>query len=75
MVRQTCPGFCHFRYMMGGQISISLASRHRQAPARLSMMTTTEGALLQPSSAPLRKSPLIVGVNKYSHVSSTVSGI
>jgi hypothetical protein len=68
MVRQKGADFCRSRCMTGRQSS-SRAFRDRQASARLSMKAKMEDALGQPSSSPLRRGPLIVGVNKYSHVS------
>lgn len=71
MVRQKGADLCGSRCMTGRKSS-SRAFRGGQASARLSMKTTTDDALRQPSSSPLRRGPLIVGVNKYSHVSHNI---
>jgi len=72
MVRQKDAGLYRSRCMTGRQSS-SRAFRDCQASARLRMKATTEDALPQPSSSPSRRGPVIIGVNKYSHVSNNKS--
>lgn len=69
MVRQKDAGLCRSRCMTGRQSS-SRAERRQASAARLRMKTTTEDALPQKSSSPSRRGPVIIGVNKYSHVSN-----
>ena len=73
MLRQKDAGLCRSRCMTTGRQSSSRAFSDRQASARLRMKATTEDALPQPSSSPSRRGPVIIGVNKYSHVSNNKS--